>query len=56
MNIGGPPSKINKVKYSIVNQYCERKLKENPQGSEKVIEIKYKKALKFLNKNKVPFV
>ena len=56
MNIGGPPSKTKNFKYSIVNKYCERKLKKNPKGSEKILKLNIKEHLKFRKNNKVPFV
>lgn len=56
MKIGGPPSKTKKFKYSIVNKYCERKLKQNPRGSEKKLKLNIKEHLKFKKNNKVPFV
>lgn len=47
MKIGGPPSKTKNFKYSIVNKYCERKLKQNPKGNEKKLKLNIKEQLKF---------
>jgi len=42
MNKGKPFSKTKNIKYSIVNKYCEGKLKENLKRIEKKFKSKYK--------------
>jgi len=45
MNIGKPFSKTKSIKYSIVNKYCEGKLKKNLKRTEKKVKSKYKRAI-----------